>query len=381
MYYTPSIYCDKKQAVPGEEITMIAELGVGVWDFTNALSGDIEIVSGELGDSVITFKCLNEYDPLIIKFLRVYDIIKNGSRWVDSTGTDVIGDYWRTSTTAHCQILTGWNFRGRSQRVMQSALGLAYITQDNLTIGDSEYSVSLDYRSTVDIELDVGGHTYELPPTLETSPAPIYPILHTDTILSVVVSNSLNTEWIFPDDTYTSDNVISRRLKNGTSYLICTPFDGVSINFISSDNHGVCGSLSDIPSGISSFSITESNIHGDIAEISHIVDVVDIRDCPVYGDIAVLGGLTTKVNLRGTSVSGIIPSDTICPWWVLDLTGLSEGNIEDSLVALVDSGINGGYVSCKDGMPTLSTVRACGAIHTLESRGWTVIVNSDCAPY
>jgi hypothetical protein len=377
----PTIYCNKKYAIPGEEITIMSELGEGAWSFQNAIPEDIVVISGEMTDSVITFKCLNEYDPLIVSFLTMIDVVKNGSAWVDRTGSDILGDYWRISNTSKGEILTGWNFAGRSQRVTKIFNGGSYITQNNLTIEDGEYTVSLDYRASDDIELEVGGNRFNLQKTFESIPFPIYPISHTDTRLSVVVSNALDTEWIFSDDTYSSDDVINNTYPKGTSYLICTPFNGVNINFISSNNRGIYGSLSDIPSGISSFSISESNIIGDIAEISHIVDTVDIRESPVHGDISVLGGLTTKVNLLGTGVSGTIPSDTICPWWVLDFTGLSVGNIEDSLVALVDSEINGGYISCKDGMPVLTTTRACDAIRTLQGRGWTVIVNSEFSPY
>jgi hypothetical protein len=399
----PTIYCNKKHALPGELITVVADLDIGVWDFPNALDGDIVMVSGEMDERVLTFKCLNEYDPLIVSFLSMTDMVKNGSGWADQTGNNILADYWRTSSASTTKILTGWNFDGRSQRVTQIAHGQSYITQDDLTMINGEYTVSLDYRATDNIELNVGGNTYTLLKTFESPPFPIYPIVHNYGRVNFETTDGGHIQWVLSDGSYESGTIIDKILPTGTSYLIMDNFVGESINSGGTGGSYV-GSTSDLPRGLSIYESESSNIEGDISELDHITDVLSITNNEhIYGDIINLKDISSVIDLNGSvnisgdigsldytdhislsgcSVCGVVSSSAEATYWNLNNTLLTVGELGESIKNIaayaISLDVTNGHFECYDNMPTVSDSDVCDAIYDLIYRDWDVIVHSDC---
>lgn len=401
----PTIYSNVKQALPGEEITVIASIGSGEWEFPNALSGDIEIVEGSLTSNVLIFKCLNVYDPLIVSFKVIEDKVFNGSSWTDAVnsgvyGDDVLADGWTTPSGQENMILTGWNFEGRSQRVNQTLSGVPSITQANLTVSGESYTVELDYRAYTDIELKVGGHTFELSATNEGPEFPIYPIQHGTGVVSFETTNGGNVKWLLADGSVVTNLTFTKELLAGTSYLIMDSFVGQGVNAMETGSNYI-GSLSDFPSGLGIIQLDETNVYGDIAELNHVEDVVnivgsdgiygdvkelsgvsyavDLSGCPnIYGDISYLDAVEI-INLDGTSVSGSILETADVMDVRLNNTNLNKDDLELTLVNLANRALSGGYFECIDNMPTVNSTEACAALFTLtDSLSWTVLVNSEC---
>jgi hypothetical protein len=403
----PTIYCDKKQARPGDEITVIASIGSGEWEFPNALSGDIEIVSGTLESNVLTFKCLGVYDPLTISFKVIEDKVFNGSSWTDEInsgvyGDDVLADGWTTPSGQENMILTGWNFEGRSQRINQTLSGVPAITQANLTVSGEQYGVEIDYRAYTDIELKVGGHTFELSATNEGPPFAIYPILHDSGLVNFEVSGGSGVKWLLADGSVDYGTVVSTTILGGTSYLIVDDFTTTAITSLETGTNYV-GSLSDIPSGVSIIEFENTNISGDIIEIAHIQDVVYISNAAIYGEVNSLYEVSSVINLSGcsdvegviddleytdtiildgTSVSGVATQYAEGTYWSLDNTNLTKEELEETMFNIatraVMLNIHDGYFRCYDNMPTVDSADACWALGQLRYRDWTVEVHYDC---
>lgn len=399
----PTIYCDKKQALPGEEITVIASIGTGEWQFPNALSGDIEIISGTLDSNVLTFKCLNIYDPLIVSFLVIENKVVNGASWKDTVNVDILGDNWTTPSGQENEILEGWNFEGRSQRVNQITSGVPSISQADLTVSGEQYKVEIDYRAYEDIELKVGGHTFELARTAEGPTFLVYPIVHESGLVDFEATNGGNIKWLLSDGSVDYDTNVSKEIIGGTSYLIMDSFVGQSIGS-GVTNLNYVGSLSDIPSGLSIIELPNTSVVGDISELEHIQDVVNLsgsvgvsgdiielanvssvislNGCSdVYGDISNLD-YTDRIELDGTTVTGIVNPTAEATHWSLNSTNLNKSQLESSLVNIanyaVSNSVSGGYFECYTDMPTVDSSSACDALSDLDILEWYVMVHSNC---
>jgi len=400
----PTIYCDKKQALSGEEITVIASIGEGVWEFPNALSGDIEIVSGVVTDNVLTFKCLATYDPLTISFRVIENTITNGQKWEDTTiDGESLADAWSTPSGQENQILTGWNFEGNSQRCTQLT-GSPSISQANLTVSGGEYTVELDYRAYSDIELKIGGNVFPLARTDEGPNFPIYPIVHDEGVIEFETTDGGNVKWIFADGSVENGDLsVSKLVPEGTSYLIMDSFVGQSIGSLETGSTYI-GSLSDLPSGLSIVELDGTGVVGDIIELDHVQDVVTISNSAgVYGDISVLSDVSSVIDLSGspniygdienldytesiyldgTQVSGTVALSAEATHWNLNNTVLSKQELETSLIRIANyaslTNTLSGYFECYDNMPTVNSVGGCNAISTLDFLDWTVIVHSEC---
>lgn len=401
----PTIYSNVKQANPGDEITVIASIGSGVWGFPNADPDDIEIVSGSLNSNVLTFKCLSDYDPLTIIFSAIQNNIVNGSEWDDDInsifyGSGVLGDYWITPANQSNEILSGYNFDGNSQRITQTLSGGASISQYNLTVSGESYGLELDYRAYSDITMSIGGHSFELSATDEGPSFPIYPIQHGSGLFNFETTDGGNVKWLLADGTVSNSLSISTQLIEGTSYLTMDSFNGQGINSDGTYTNYI-GTLSDLPSGLGTVQLEGTNVVGDIIQLNHVQDVVHITDSDsVYGNVQELSGLSYAIdlsgcpnisgdisqlnfveiiNLEGTSVSGSILENSEALDIRLNNTNLDKDDLELCLINLASRALSGGYFECYDNMPTVNSSEACSAIFTLtNSLEWTVIVNSEC---
>jgi hypothetical protein len=406
----PTIYCDKKQALPGDVITVTATIGSGEWFFPNALSGDIVNISGdqltpqELDNNTLTFKCLSIYDPLIVSFLVIEDTVINGSKWTDSFTDNILADNWVTPSGQETSILSGWNFEGRSQRVTQSLSGNnPSIMQEDLTVSGGEYTTELQYRAYSDIQLKVGGHVFDLVRTNEGPNFAIYPIQHEAGFIDFEATDGGNIKWLFADGSVSYDTSVAKNIIGGTSYLIMDDFVGQSIGSGNTDLSYI-GSLSDIPSGLSILELDNTAVSGDIVEINHVQDVVsitnseniegnvsqlstltsvmDFEGCPnIYGNIGDLK-TTDQIVLNATEVYGEVSVDALATSWKLNNTLLSKTQLENSIINLATSAVANdveyGYFECYDNMPTVDSFPACTALTQLRNRFWTITIHESC---
>ena len=301
----PTIYCNTKQAMPNDEITVIADIGGGEWRFPNAIPSDIVIVDGTTTSNVMTFKCIREYSPLIITFAIQTSLIINGVNWEDTQGNG-LGDRWRSSVRQWNTIRTGDMFEGRSQHVEQRISYGAYLSQENINIDNGSYTLEFDYRSSADYNVQIGEHSFELSATDIRTPFNIYPIVHSAGVLNFTIANATDIQWIFPNGDTSTNSSIMVGVPSGTTYLTVNDFSTISVD--SWDTDVIAGELSDIPKGVNGIYFRGSGISGQIDELTHISDIIYLPDCVnVNGTIGSFNTLTTTIELSGCGfISGNI---------------------------------------------------------------------------
>ena len=326
----PTIYCNKKQALPNEEITVFADIGRGEWRFPNAATSDIIIVEGDITSNVMTFKCLRDYDPLIVGFAVIINQIKNGAIWEDTQDRG-LGDYWNGLPSQENIIYTGWNFDGRSQHVNQTTITDPKIWQSNLTVSGGDYSVELDYRATKDLTLKVGGSSFVLSASDEGEPFNIYPIVHGAGLFEFTVANATGIQWIFPNDTTSVNSSVFTTLPAGTTYLTVDDFS--TVNFYSwYMGDKLVGDLSDIPSGVNSINFEDTATSGILREITHISDTIWLPNCVnVSGTIGSFTNLSTSIELSGC---GLITGNIAALRSVSTHVGLHGHGVQGAIVSL-----------------------------------------------
>ena len=123
-----------------------------------------------------------------------------------------------------------------------------------------------------------------------------------------------------------------------------------------------------------------SQLTGNISHLANLTNTASFQNCQLLtGDISALANLTFYANFTNCSqITGIIPIGCTAYIWYLDNTGLSKTDIEQSLINLDTTGHtgSGAIFDCNAGMPTITDPAALAAKASLESKGWTINVNT-----
>lgn len=401
--FTDMYICDGTNYTIDQYDTNYSTLINNIWNFPDSTLGiDYEILAGDIYSVVLTIRILKTIEEFTVEQIITSNKVLNSTDWVDLSGASGVADNWNAPTTTQTNTIeTGWNFSGKSQRVTQGT-GRSYIYQDGLVDTFEGHNISLKYRASKPLTIQVGGRTFNLPIT-EASEFNIYPIQHSQGVVAFEGLDGGGNEWILTDGTFLATDSFSKNLPAGTSYLIMDDFTGSSITSLGTGLIYV-GDLQDIPKNVGIIELEDTNVAGDIIELNHILETVYISNASgVYGEVQALSGLTGAIDLNGCSgvsgdissltnaqhiilngcpVSGVLPSGASYIELNLSDTSLTFDDLNDTIInasEMADAGgINTGYFECYDNMPWISGSEACAAWQNLLARDWDVVIRAFC---